>query len=141
MVQATEERVGERTLVALWDVLRRLKARTAAESGDVAVLHIVHLVREHGPLRLTDLATRACLDVSTVSRHVRAAEAAGHLERAGDPDDRRATSIAVTDQGVALLRQALETRSRWLDDAVAAWPARDRAALATLLSRLAEDLA
>lgn len=140
MVQATEEKAGERTLVALWDVVRRLKARTAAESGDAAALHVVHLVHEHGPLRLTDLAARACLDVSTVSRHVSALEAAGHLARTGDPDDRRATSIAVTDRGEALLRAALETRGRWLDDAVAAWSPEDRAALASLLSRLAEDL-
>jgi DNA-binding MarR family transcriptional regulator len=137
MVQATEESTGERTLVALWDVVRRLKSRSTA---DAAALHVAHLVHAHGPLRLTDLAARACLDVSTVSRHVRTLEAAGQLARTGDPDDRRATRIAVTDQGVALLREALEARGRWLDDAVAGWSPEDRATLATLLSRLAEDL-
>jgi DNA-binding MarR family transcriptional regulator len=140
MVQATEERLGERTLVALWDVLRRLKARSAAESADAAALHVVHMVHAHGPLRLTDLAARASLDVSTVSRHVRALEAAGQLARTGDPEDRRATRIALTDDGEALLRAALTARGRWLDEAVAGWAPEDRVALATLLTRLAEDL-
>src|SRR5437764_845366 len=57
MVQATvEQTTGERTLLALWEVVRRLKAQAAADGGDAAALHVVHLVHLHGPLRLTDLA-------------------------------------------------------------------------------------
>ncbi len=141
MVQATGELAGEQVLIALWSVVRRLKARAAAEGGDPAALHVVHMVHDYGPLRLTDLAARASLDTSTVSRHVRALEAAGHLTRTGDPDDRRATRIAITTHGVTLLRGALEARGRWLDEAVAGWPPEERTALAALLARLAEDLA
>jgi len=139
MVHATAE--GEQVLVGLWAVVRRLKATAAAAGGDPAALHIVHMVHEHGPLRLTALAECALLDASTVSRHVRALEAAGHLARTGDPDDRRASRIAVTDSGEALLREALTARGRVLDEALAGWPTADREALATLLARLAEDMA
>jgi len=139
MVQATAE--GEQVLVGLWAVVRRLKAAAASAGGDPAALHIVHLVHEHGPLRLTALAEVATLDASTVSRHVSALEAAGHLARTGDPADRRASRIAVTDSGEALLREALAARGRVLDAALAGWPAEDRRTLTALLKRLAEDMA
>jgi DNA-binding MarR family transcriptional regulator len=139
MVQATAE--GEQVLVGLWAVVRRLKAAAASAGGDPAALHIVHMVREHGPLRLTALAECALLDASTVSRHVRSLEASGHLARTDDPDDRRASRIAVTDSGEALLREALAERGRVLDAALAGWPPQDREALAALLARLAEDMA
>ena len=138
MVQATAE--GEQVVVGLWAVVRRLKAAAADAGGDPAALHIVHMVHEHGPLRLTALADRALLDISTVSRHVRGLEAAGHLARTGDPDDRRASRIAVTASGEALLREALAARGRVLDEALAGWPPADRTALVTLLHRLAEDM-
>jgi DNA-binding MarR family transcriptional regulator len=139
MVQATST-AGEQVLVALWAVVRRMKAQAARVAGDAAALHVLHMVGEHGPLRLTALAGTCMLDASTVSRHVRSLEAAGHLARTGDPDDRRAARIALTESGGALLREALVARGRLMDDALAAWPPEDRAALATLLSRLAEDL-
>ena len=141
MVQATPAAAGEEVLLGLWRVIRRLKASAAALGGDPAALHVVHMVKEHGPLRLTALAEAAMLDASTVSRHVQHLEAAGHLARTTDPADRRATLIEVSESGRALLREALAARGRLLDDALAGWPAEDRAALARLLSRLAEDMA
>jgi DNA-binding MarR family transcriptional regulator len=140
MVQATQA-AGEDVLVGLWRVIRRLKSSAATLGGDPAALHVIHMVKEHGPLRLTALAEAAMLDASTVSRHVQHLEAAGHLARTTDPDDRRATLIEVTESGHALLREALAARGRLLDDALAGWPEADRAALARLLSKLAEDMA
>jgi DNA-binding MarR family transcriptional regulator len=141
MVQATLQAGGEEVLVGLWRVIRRLKSSAATLGGDPAALHVLHMVEERGPLRLTALADAAMLDASTVSRHVQHLEAAGHLARTTDPDDRRATRIEVTDSGRALLREALAARGRRLDDALAGWSAADRAKLARLLSRLAEDMA
>ena len=140
MVQATQA-TGEDVLVGLWRVIRRLKSSAAALGGDPAALHVVHMVEAHGPLRLTALAEAAMLDASTVSRHVQHLEAAGQLARTTDPADRRATLIEVTESGRALLREALAARGRVLDDALAGWPAQDRATLTRLLSRLAEDMA
>jgi DNA-binding MarR family transcriptional regulator len=142
MVQATRQAAaGEDILVGLWRVIRRLKSSAAALGGDPAALHVIHMVQEHGPLRLTALAEVAMLDASTVSRHVQSLEAAGHLARTPDPADGRATLIAITDGGHALLREALAARGRLLEDALAGWPPADRDALARLLSRLAEDMA
>jgi DNA-binding MarR family transcriptional regulator len=143
MVQATPQTAatGEQVLVALWRVIRRLKSSAANLAGDPAALHVVHMVKEHGPLRLTALAEAATLDASTVSRHVQHLEAAGHLARTPDPADRRATLIELTDSGHALLREALAVRGRLLDEVLAGWEPADRQALARLLARLAEDMA
>jgi DNA-binding MarR family transcriptional regulator len=155
MVQATRHKIaardeaapraqaatGEAVLVSLWRVIRRLKSSAANLGGDPAALHVVHMVKEHGPVRLTALAEAAMLDASTVSRHVQSLEAAGHLARTPDPADGRATLIGITEGGRALLRDALAARGRLLDDALAGWSPGDREALARLLSRLAEDMA
>jgi DNA-binding MarR family transcriptional regulator len=143
MVQATPQTVasGEEVLLALWRVIRRLKSRAAELGGDPAALHVVHMVKEHGPLRLTALAEAATLDASTVSRHVQHLEAAGQLARTPDRADRRATLIELTESGHALLREALAVRGGLLDEVLAGWAPADRDALARLLSRLAEDMA
>jgi DNA-binding MarR family transcriptional regulator len=143
MVQANPQTTatGEQVLLALWRVIRRLKSGAANPAGDPAALHIVHMVKEHGPLRLTALAEAAMLDASTVSRHVQHLEAAGQLARTPDPDDRRATLIELTESGHALLREALAVRGRLLDAVLADWDPADRDALARLLARLAEDMA
>jgi DNA-binding MarR family transcriptional regulator len=143
MVQATQPTAatGEEVLVALWRVIRRLKVSAANLGGDPAALHVVHMVSEHGPLRLTALAEAAMLDASTVSRHVQSLEAAGHLARTADPADRRATLIAVTESGHALLAEALAARGRLLAEALSGWAPSERDALARLLARLAEDMA
>jgi DNA-binding MarR family transcriptional regulator len=141
MVQATELGSGRQVLVALWSVIRRLKQLAGTDGADPAAMAVVFLVAEHGPLRLTALAEIAGLDASTASRHVRNLEAAGHLSRTEDADDRRATRIAITDGGRDLLHAAMEARAQRFDEALAGWSAADRAALATLLTRFAEDLA
>lgn len=140
-MQAIETGTGEQVLVALWSVIRRLKQLAGADGADPAAMAIVFLVAEHGPLRLTALAEVACLDASTASRHVGNLEAAGHVRRTRDPDDGRATLIAITGDGRALLRTAMEARARRFDAALAEWPEADRAALARLLGRFAEALA
>jgi DNA-binding MarR family transcriptional regulator len=137
MVQAT----GEQVVIALWGVIRRLKQLARADGADPAAMAVVYLVSEHGPLRLTALAEMAGLDASTASRHVRNLEAAGQLSRADDPADGRATRIAITDGGRALLHDAMTARARRFEQALEAWPEEDRAALPRLLNRLAEDLA
>jgi DNA-binding MarR family transcriptional regulator len=132
---------GEQVLVSLWSVIRSLKQRARADGPDPGALHVVHMVEANGPLRLTALAECAGLDASTISRHVRGLEDAGHLVRTSDPDDRRVSRVAVSDSGRALLQEALRRRAQVFDEALAGWPEADRAAFATLLARFAEELA
>jgi DNA-binding MarR family transcriptional regulator len=143
-MQATEP-PGTHTLDALADALREvlLGVRRAAPGDDhdkAAVGLLSHLV-SLGPVRAGDLAERACLDPSTVSRHLKGLEDDGYLLRTPDPDDRRATLIEVSPTGYELVAAARAQRIAVLERAVSAWPSADVRDLTRLAQRLADELA
>src|SRR4029453_16182468 len=88
----------------------------------------------------SELAGAMGLDASTASRHVRQLEDGGYLARTGDPDDRRAVRARPPRRRRAALDQARRARATVLDRATAGWPDEDRAALAILMTRLADSL-
>jgi DNA-binding MarR family transcriptional regulator len=97
-------------------------------------------IADIGPVRLSEVAATLSLDLSSVSRQVRVLEDAGLVTRTPDPDDRRASLLAVTLEGEALVQRMQLMLSRIVSDALAEWSERDRATLSTLLGRLADDL-
>jgi DNA-binding MarR family transcriptional regulator len=92
------------------------------------------------PVRATDLAEHVHLDGSTISRHLRALEEAGLLERTPDPDDRRASLLALTDEGRVGLDRAMAARTAMFASATDEWDDHDVADLVRLLHRLSDDL-
>src|SRR3954447_3798006 len=56
-------------------------------------------------LRVNELAREVVLSPTAMSRFVDRVEAAGYVRREPDPADRRALRVAITDEGVALLRR------------------------------------
>jgi DNA-binding MarR family transcriptional regulator len=122
-------------LVVLISRLRRMKG--SEHGGRVALLsHIDGLA----PVRMSELASKACLDQSTVSRHLRQLEDDSLVTRAPDPDDRRATLLELSPAGREVLDRHIRARSELIASATAAWSAQDRADLTRLLTRLADDL-
>ncbi len=94
-----------------------------------------------GPARISQLADRIGLDVSTTSRKVAELEAAGLVARTLDPGDRRAalvstTASAPTPWSAACARPATAHSAHML----AGWDDADRARLADLLERLVDDI-
>jgi DNA-binding MarR family transcriptional regulator len=137
---APETTSGQELVVALLTVGRRLRSRLPKGRIDPAMMFVLYHVHGRGSLRVSELAASAGLDASTASRHVRHLEDAGYLARSGDPDDRRASRVQLTRRGRAALDQAMRARAALVDRAVADWPGEDRAALATLMTRLADSL-
>jgi DNA-binding MarR family transcriptional regulator len=131
---------GQDLVVSLLTVGRRLRARLPKGRIDPAMIFVLHQVQVGEPLRVSGLAEALGLDTSTASRHVRQLEAGGYLVRTGDPDDRRALRVRLTRRGRAALDQAMRARADVVDRATADWPDEDRAALTTLVTRLAESL-
>jgi DNA-binding MarR family transcriptional regulator len=131
---------GQELVVSLLTVARRLRSRLPEGRIDPAMMFVLHHVQGRGSLRVSELAGSTGLDTSTASRHVRQLEQGGYLARTGDPDDRRAFQVRLTRRGRAALDQAMRARAAVLDRAVADWPSQDRAALGTLMTRLAESL-
>ena len=126
--------------MSLVTVARRLRSRLPEGRIDPAMMFVLHHVAARGPLRVSALAGAMGLDTSTASRHVRQLEDGGYLARTGDPDDRRAFQVRLTRRGRAALDQAMRARAGVVDRATADWPEEDRAALTTLMTRLAESL-
>lgn len=93
-----------------------------------------------GPARLSDVAACLDLDISTVSRHVAGFESSGLVTRTVDPDDARARQVELTELGQRVVAAVSAERRRRLTAALKGWSSSDRRLLASLLSRLTDDL-
>ena len=136
-------RIGE----ALAGVFRaghaaRLHERVAEQAGvDLDRTGFVLLAKAmREPARISQLADRIGLDISTTSRKVAELEAAGLVVRTLDPGDRRAAVVSTTDRGEELVARVRGARNRAFAQMLAGWDADDRARLADLLERLVEDI-
>jgi DNA-binding MarR family transcriptional regulator len=125
---------------ALRDVMMVARRKAVGSSHDKSVLTLLSHLMTVGPLRASELADRACLDLSTVSRHLSALESEGYLDRTPDPDDGRAYLLAVTKSGQRLVREAREQRLAMLADAMKDWSDSDRSELIRLTRQLADSL-
>ena len=138
-MQATDPVVDD-LLRALHRVIRQSKRAIQDDTVDRAALIILSSLKENSAVRLSDLASDLCLDISTVSRQAKALEDRGLLTRSDDLDDRRAVRLELAPAGRVVLDQAWERRNRWLAASLHDWTPEDRAALVALLSRFADSL-
>ena len=95
---------------------------------------------DDGPLRPTLLAQLLEVDLSVVSRQLRALEDVGFVRRQVDPADARATLVSPTEAGRQALLETRALRASVLREALAGWPDDDRAELVRLLARFNVDL-
>jgi DNA-binding MarR family transcriptional regulator len=75
-----------------------------------------------GPLRVTDLAEVKQADPSTISRQTAQLVKAGLARREADPEDGRASRLAITEAGLDACRQLHEARQAWLRKVLSEWP-------------------
>jgi DNA-binding MarR family transcriptional regulator len=66
-------------------------------------------------LRVNELAREVVLSPTAMSRFVDRAERAGVVRREADPADRRALQVALTEEGVALLRKMWPVYERGIE--------------------------
>jgi DNA-binding MarR family transcriptional regulator len=88
-------------------------------------------------LRVKDLAEEVVLSPTAMSRFVDRVAAAGYVRRDVDPDDRRALRIAITDDGVDLLRRMWPVYERAIEEHFAAHLGRSALRLRTVFERMA----
>jgi DNA-binding MarR family transcriptional regulator len=119
---------------------RQMRQRQAGDAIDYSALPILKLLSHQGPMRLSAMAQLLGLDASTVSRHARQLQDGGLLERTDDPEDRRASRLAVSDHGSECLAKTFESRRRILTGALDDWTDQERDTLRLLLHRLVLDL-
>jgi DNA-binding MarR family transcriptional regulator len=97
------------------------------------------LAAASAPLSVSDLGAAIGVDQPRASRLVQQGVAHGWLRREADPDDARRTRIALTDEGRSLVRGVRGERREVLGKALAVFTAEERAELARLLGKLADN--
>jgi DNA-binding MarR family transcriptional regulator len=107
---------------------------------DRPVYQALWRIVEGGPTRLTALAKALGVDLSVVSRQVKALEEVGFVERQTDPLDARAALVSATASGQHALEVSRQKRSEVLEEVLSGWSELDRAEMVRLLSRFNAEL-
>jgi DNA-binding MarR family transcriptional regulator len=135
----------ERALESLFrlNASRKVHALRAAAAGvtiSAPGFVLLRRVQEDGPLSLGEIARRTDMDPAAAGRQVRQLERDGLVERVASAGDGRVTNVSVTPAGREARRRISEVLDRHMEDVLDAWSPADRANLARLLTRLADDL-
>jgi DNA-binding MarR family transcriptional regulator len=102
------------------------RAKGMLHVGDVgaefSALMLLFPLRHLGPMRVTDLAEVKGADPSTISRQAAQLVKAGLARREADPDDGRASRLAITAEGLAACLRLHEARNALISNALRGWP-------------------
>ncbi|GBQ86443.1 MarR family transcriptional regulator [Gluconacetobacter johannae DSM 13595] len=122
--------------------LHRLYRRLRREDGEAGLSPLQTLlltvVMDHPGIGVAELARRENVRGPTISAHVKSLVAAGLLDRASSPHDRRRTGLAVTSQGQATIAALRRRRTDWLAGALARLSPDARQAIRAAIEPLAE---
>src|ERR1044071_3394617 len=91
--------------------------------AEFSALMLLFPLRHLGPMRVTDLAEVKQADPSTVSRQAAQLVRAGLARREADPEDGRASRLAVTEAGLAACHKLHDAREALVADVLSDWPA------------------
>ncbi|MCR2824886.1 MarR family winged helix-turn-helix transcriptional regulator [Microbacterium sp. zg.Y909] len=127
-------------LMAQWASLTRqtVVAREAGltiDAGDIRPIYTLGLV---GPTRAGDLAADLRLTRPTMSKQLVRLESAGLVTRSPDPDDGRASIVALSPEGERVFALLVQRGCEMVDEAMRGWDAAERSRFATLTSRFVE---
>ncbi|MEV6299752.1 MarR family transcriptional regulator [Actinoplanes sp. NPDC051861] len=106
--------------------------KTGDLGAEFSALMLLMPLQSMGPMRVTDLAELKQADPSTVSRQVAQLVKAGLARREADPEDGRASRLAVTPAGDAAVERLRAVRVALLAEALSDWPAERIATFTTL---------
>nr|WP_281373116.1 MarR family transcriptional regulator [Kineococcus aurantiacus] len=122
--------------------MHSLKAQVARGQTDVErAMHVVlYVLADAGPLRVGALAERLGTDPSTTSRQTGELVKQDLLRKLPDPDDGRASLLAVTEAGHAVVAAMKQRRHEHLARAVEGFDDDELDAFTGLLSRFADGL-
>jgi DNA-binding MarR family transcriptional regulator len=137
-----DDELAARLRTTILHLARRLKPTEAAGSlttTEVDVMAITARTRTE-PVKLSELASKAGLNPTMLSRMVGKLEAQGYLKRIADQADGRVWRVELTASGRRLQDKVRKERARRLAHELGSMPAADREAVLSALPAL-EDLA
>ncbi len=132
---------GDESLAeSFWSIARQLRetSKRALTPWDVtpSQLRVLLTLGRHGMMRLSALSDHLHIAPRSTTEVVDALESRGLVQRRPDPDDRRATLVALTEHGTSVLdaiRAARGTEAERIFDRLSPM---DRAHLARILRKL-----
>lgn len=107
---------------------------------DLHAIPAIYALASWGSLRPGELAVRLHVSAPTASRLVEKLSAAGLVSRAPDPEDSRASLVALTPDGAKIAADLFHKGDLMMDSILAEWSPSDRTALSDLLGRLSRGL-
>ena len=138
---ATSELASE-LRVSLMRLARRLRLERPDEGPTPTQLAVLGTLERHGPMTLGELASHEKVQPPSMTRTTATLVERGLLTRVTAPADRRQVQIAISDAGIALLRDDRKRRDAWLAGRFDKLTSDERALLhqvAPLLDRLAQS--
>lgn len=118
-----------------WESMAREIGTNIDHSG---ALFLQILAHEEKP-RLLDLAKRLGIEAPSVTRKVQQLEELGYVVRTSDPEDKRASRLALTAEGQKVVTRTMEVKRKHLSALVADWPPEDLHQFARLIDKLAHS--
>ena len=142
--ELTEEQVeaGRRLASAIFGIGKQQAAlghRMSKAGVDRSTVMLLKTLVHQGPSRSSALAAAIHSDPSTVSRQIAAMVRDGLVERMADPEDGRASVLAPTEAGKALLEEQRRRLGLALARVVQEWPPEDVDRFLALLERFVGD--
>lgn len=134
-----DQGVGQRTLVALSKVGLALREQawkdTAPRGLNPTQAQVLMILAPPGAsgLRLSEVANQLGVSAPTASDSVSALEGKGLVAKGPDPDDRRALSVTLTDEGRGVARELAEWPDLLLEAVAVLDPAEESVLLRALL--------
>jgi DNA-binding MarR family transcriptional regulator len=138
---ATTELASE-LRVSMMRLARRLRLERPDEGPTPTQLAVLGTLDRHGPMTLGELAAHEKVQPPSMTRTTAALVERGLLTRVTALTDRRQVQIAISDKGLALLREDRRRRDAWLAGRFDKLTSDERALLhqvAPLLDRLAQS--
>jgi DNA-binding MarR family transcriptional regulator len=125
---------------AFWSVARQLR-HTSQETlapWDITPSHLraLRVLMRHGAMRLSELSDHLHIAARSTTEVIDALETRDLVERRSDPDDRRATVVALTEHGTSVLDAIRAARGTETERAFGRLSHTDRAHLARILRKL-----
>ena len=96
------------------------------------------LAAASGPLSVSEIGEAVGVDQPRASRLVQQGVEMGLVRREADPDDARRSRVALTENGLSIVRGFRGDRRAAIDSALGAFTDQERAELARLLTKLAD---
>ncbi len=132
----------ERSIFRIGRSFRRLLNTGDGGTGQISLTGFWELftIRDTENCRPSDLAASMNLDLSTVSRQIKALESSGLLVREVDSKDGRVARLRLSPAGLAIVDEMILLRRERLAEALSGWDEHDTELLLSLLDRLGVDL-